>query len=88
MTFYDVVFLNNKGHKVFARAVLHGGDWVVSSFIDGLANEDRWCALEWSGKDALHMTIFDTDDGCTQSLAQCEGWEVLSMRSSPMGGEQ
>lgn len=84
LVFYSVELRDRFGHTISARAVLNRrGVWVVStvSSADGVETEDRFEAVEYSGVDALNMTLFDSvGDTCT--LAKAEGVTVISAASS------
>ena len=89
MIFYSVKLIDSFGHKISARAVLRGGVWVVVtvSSADGVETKDRFEAVEYSGVDALNMTLFDSV-GDTCALADSEGYTVIAASSSVSEEEQ
>ena len=89
MIFYSVKLIDSFGHKISARAVLTYEVWVVStvSAEDNIKTEDRFEAVEYSGIDALNMTLFDSV-GDTCALADSEGYTVIAASSSVSEEEQ
>lgn len=80
MIFYAVKIIDRFGDKISARAVLQGGVWVVT-VSEYEETEDRFEAVEYSGIDALNMTLFNSV-GDTGTLADYEGYTVLAASSS------